>query len=63
MGRYQLTLFLTLSIISLLSGGVILMTPFLFYEDKYDCSKLDTPYASYKDCLDQICQFPLEERS
>jgi MFS family permease len=57
-----LTLFLTLSTISLLSGGVILMTPFLFYEDKYNCTKLEVPYDSYKDCLEQICKYSLHDR-
>jgi len=64
MGRYQIFLFLTLSAISLICGSVILITPFLFYEDKYDCDKLQVATDTYKQCLDIICeQYPLEART
>jgi hypothetical protein len=61
-GRYQLALFFTLTAISLLCGSVILITPFLFYEDKYNCDKLEIATDTYKQCLDLICEFPLEAR-
>jgi len=36
-GKYQFSLFITLSAVSLITGAVILVTPFLFYQDTYQC--------------------------
>jgi hypothetical protein len=37
MGKYQISLFAVLCTISVMAGGVTLMTPFLFYQDHYEC--------------------------
>ena len=58
MGLYQKSLFVTLSMVSFYMGAVILITPFLFYEDQYDCSS----FSSKKTCFDEICKMDLEDR-
>ena len=37
MGRYQITLFITLCFIGIFDGVALLMTPFLFYQGDYIC--------------------------
>lgn len=37
MGRYQITLFITLCFIGIFDGVALLMTPFLFYQGDYVC--------------------------
>jgi hypothetical protein len=37
-----------------LNGGLMFMTPFLFFEDPYDCTKLSTPMPE-EECKDFIC--------
>ena len=37
MGRYQIYLFAILILISLFSGSITFMTPFLFYQTHYQC--------------------------
>ena len=36
-GRYQNILVLVMCFISYLTGGMMLITPYLFYQDPYDC--------------------------
>lgn len=36
-GRYQITLGVVMSLISYLTGGMMLITPYLFYQDPYVC--------------------------
>jgi hypothetical protein len=59
MGRYQKFLYVTLASISLLTGGLTLMTPFLFYQDHYKCPE---ETLSSKQCYDKVCALPLAER-
>ena len=37
MGKYQISMCVILSLVSMVSGGLVLMTPFLFYQDPYHC--------------------------
>ena len=59
MGRYQIYLFAILILISLFSGSITFMTPFLFYQTHYQCD----PSFSPKQCLNYVCSLPLEERA
>lgn len=42
-GRYQKITIAVWCLIMYLNGGLMFMTPFLFFEDPYDCHKLIVP--------------------
>ena len=58
MGRYQIYLFAILIFISLFSGSITFMIPFLFYQTHYQCDSAFSP----KQCLNYVCSLPLAER-
>jgi VIT1/CCC1 family predicted Fe2+/Mn2+ transporter len=37
-GRYQVSLGVIMSLVSYLTGGMMLITPYLFYQDPYICT-------------------------
>lgn len=59
-GRYQITLGIVMSLISYLTGGMMLITPYLFYQDPYVCPSQSL--LNPKSCLDFVCSKPVEER-
>lgn len=58
MGRYQVITFALWAALSILTGGLMLMTPFLFFQDPYDCQ--DSPSGS--SCLDYVCSLSISNR-
>ena len=56
-GKYQNILVVVLSIISYLCGGLVLITPYLFYQDDYQC-----PSLAVSECFTYVCSLPLEQR-
>lgn len=58
MGRYQKITIALWSIISYLCGGLMLITPFLFYQDPYQC----TQTTGDQSCHDFVCSLPSEQR-
>ena len=54
-GRYQKITTLIYCVIGYMCGGLMLIIPFLFYEDPYDC-KGDYPADS---CFDEVCKLDL----
>ena len=57
MGRYQMCHMLLWSIMGYVAGGIVLMTPFLFYQDPYQCPP-DIP-----NCKDHVCAMAPESRA
>ena len=54
-GSYQTILVVLLSVISYLAGGLMLIAPYLFYQDPYTCHGLN---LSGQECTDYICSQP-----
>ena len=40
MGKYQYVVIIVISIINYLGGGLILIPPYLFFQDPYSCSPI-----------------------
>lgn len=49
---------IVLCILGYLVGGIMLITPYIFYQDPYKCEA--TPLG--KTCLEYVCSLPLEQR-
>lgn len=59
MGRYQQMTIVFWSVVSYLCGGLLLVAPFLFYQDSYECP---VAYANMS-CDEYVCSLPRSERS
>lgn len=57
MGKYQISLFITICMLSLMVGANHLITPFLFFQDHYVCDSLPS-----KECLDFVCSLSPPDR-
>lgn len=53
-GKYQYLTVVIMCIISYLTGGLMLILPYLFYQDPYVC-----PSQSSTQCLEFVCTLPL----
>ena len=53
-GNYQTILSIILCLIGFITGGIVLVTPFLFYQDPYHCSN----NLVGKQCLNYVCLLP-----
>ena len=58
-GRYQFITLALLMIMAGIAGSMPLLTPFLFYQDPYECPQETTP----KECKDWVCSHIPEERA
>ena len=58
-GRYQFTTFAIWCVLVYMAGGLTLMIPFLFYQDKYICEES----LSDKACIDYVCGSPESSRA
>jgi VIT1/CCC1 family predicted Fe2+/Mn2+ transporter len=57
-GNYQFRMVAIFAVINYLAGGLMLIIPFLFYQDPYSCPSL----ARGEDCHSYVCSLPLTER-
>lgn len=57
MGKYQIITIIIMCMIGFLTGGLILITPYLFYQDPYEC-----PNSVTGTCSDYVCSLPLDQR-
>ena len=59
MGPYQVRMIFFLTIINYLAGGLFIISPYLFYQDPYECEGM-----SKDACFEQVCTLsPLERES
>lgn len=56
MGNYQIFAVIMMCLIGYITGGVMLITPYIFYQDPYHCPN---PIPGMT-CFDYVCSFPLE---
>lgn len=59
MGRYQIVAVVFMCLLGYLTGGLMLMTPYLFYQDPYQCDTTPPPGMT---CFDFVCSKPLADR-
>jgi len=59
MGFYQKLTTTFWCVVGYLCGGLMLITPFLFYQDDYVCS----PNETSQSCFDYVCGLPVDLRA
>lgn len=58
-GRYQKIITLLWCVVGYLCGGLMLIIPYLFYQDPYDCSR----EGISEGCQEFVCAKPASERA
>lgn len=61
MGNYQKLTTLFWCVVGYLCGGLMLITPFLFFQDPYSCLPSELPAGST--CFDYVCGLEADKRS
>lgn len=59
MGKYQIIAVTIMCVLGYLTGGLMLITPYIFYQDPYQCP--DSIPGS--NCFDYVCSLPLDVRA
>jgi hypothetical protein len=59
-GRYQKLLLAAMCLASCVTGQATFATPFLFYQDPYQCATVPSDFLS---CSDYVCSLPSAERT
>lgn len=59
-GKYQVSIFVIWCILGVIFGGIMFVTPFVYYQDPYDCLSANLPSGT--NCNDYVCGLPPSQR-